>query len=232
MARDIVRVDGHETGSTMGISINAATRRQLFQGAACLLAALGANGAALADSRSERDARDVIANLVDHIFRLISADSGDPGMERRLMDAIESQVDLTLLARMSMGRHWRQANARQRDAFVEVFGRYVLTSFTSRLKSYAGADLGAAGENFVITGTQGAGRKDVIVRSRIMRRSGGPLGVDWRLRPRDGRLVIIDLVVEGVSLLITQRSEFAAVLQRIGVDGLIDELRSRVARTI
>jgi phospholipid transport system substrate-binding protein len=50
------------------------------------------------------------------------------------------------------------------------------------------------------------------------------------LRERPGEPVIIDLIVEGISLLVTQRSEFAAVLERSGVDGLLTELRARVAQ--
>ncbi|MGI9503029.1 MAG: MlaC/ttg2D family ABC transporter substrate-binding protein, partial [Geminicoccaceae bacterium] len=80
--------------------------------------------------------------------------------------------------------------------------------------------------------TQSVGKRDVIVRSRVTPPSGPPLNVDWRLRHRDGRPVIIDLVVEGVSLLITQRSEFGSVLERVGVDGLIRELRDRVAAQV
>jgi phospholipid transport system substrate-binding protein len=145
------------------------------------------------------------------------------------MAAIESQTDLTLLARMTMGRHWRRANARQREAFVETFGHYLLRSFAIRLKRYAGSDLSAARDSFSITGARDVGKNDVIVQSRITPPSGTPLRVDWRLRSQSGRLVIIDLVVEGVSLLVTQRSEFGAVLERAGIDGLITELQRRVA---
>jgi phospholipid transport system substrate-binding protein len=53
------------------------------------------------------------------------------------------------------------------------------------------------------------------------------LTVDWRLRPRDDRPVIIDLIIEGASLLVSQRSEFAAVIERSSMDGLLTELRAR-----
>lgn len=146
------------------------------------------------------------------------------------MAAIESQTDLSLLARMTMGRYWRSASIQQREAFVDLFRRYLLKSFTSRLKSYAGASMGKAKDHFVITGTRNVGKNDIVIRSRIEPPSGTPLEVDWRLRSRNDQLFVIDLVVEGISLLITQRSEFGSVLERIGVDGLISELRTRVAR--
>jgi len=170
-----------------------------------------------------------VGRLVDQILQLISSE--DRRQERRLMTAIEKQTDLTLLARMTMGRHWRRANARQQDAFVDIFGRYLLNSFATRLKRYASTNLDAARDSFTMISTQNVGKRDVVVQSRVTPPSGSPLRVDWRLRSRGGRLVIIDLVVEGVSLLITQRSEFGAVLERIGIDGLIVELQKRVAQT-
>ncbi|NJO37027.1 MAG: ABC transporter substrate-binding protein [Rhizobiales bacterium] len=166
---------------------------------------------------------------MDHVLQVIGSDQGDTSRERRLMAAIESQTDLSLLARMTMGRYWGQATAGQQDAFVDVFRRYLLQSFVSRLRRYAGADLGTARDRFEITATQSAGNGDVVVRSRIHPPAGQPLEVDWRLRSRNDRLFIIDLVVEGVSLLITQRSEFGSVLERVGIDGLIGELQNRVA---
>ncbi|MGI9500729.1 MAG: MlaC/ttg2D family ABC transporter substrate-binding protein [Geminicoccaceae bacterium] len=172
----------------------------------------------------------LINRLVEHILQVISDDGAGSGRERRLMAVIESETDLSLLARMIMGRYWRRATIQQREVFVDVFRRYLLQSFTSRFRRYAGTDLGNARDRFVITATQNAGKSDVVVRSRINPPSGAPLEVDWRLRSRNGRLFIIDLVVEGVSLLITQRSEFSSVLERIGIDGLIGELRGRVSR--
>jgi phospholipid transport system substrate-binding protein len=80
--------------------------------------------------------------------------------------------------------------------------------------------------------SQPAGKSDIVVRSRIHPPAGAPLDVEWRLRSRNGGMFIIDLVVEGISLLITQRSEFGSVLERVGIDGLISELQSRVAPAI
>ena len=56
-----------------------------------------------------------------------------------------------------------------------------------------------------------------------------PLKVDWRVRELDGGdLVAIDVIIEGVSLIVTQRSEFSSVIERSGMDGLLAELRQRV----
>lgn len=210
----------------MDFSINAVTRRQLFHGVTALVGSLVAGRAA---SAGENEAEKVVRRLVDHILQLIQSDTEGPRQIRRLMAAIESQTDLSLLARMTMGRHWRQATAEQRATFVDLFRSYLLQTFATRLQRYAGTDLADSRRRFEIMSTQAVNKRDVIVRSKIVPPFGPPLQVDWRLRDRDGRPVIIDLVVEGVSLLISQRSEFGAVLERAGVDGLIKELHRRVA---
>jgi phospholipid transport system substrate-binding protein len=215
----------------MDFSNNAVTRRQLFQGAAALLGLIAASRAGRAANGVERDAELVVNRLVDNILQLIQHDTGDQGQEPRLMAAIEGQTDLSLLARMIMGRHWRRATPDQQEAFVGLFRSYLLKSFSTRLRRYAGTDLSAARRRFAVLATETIGKTDVIVRSRVAPPSGPPLEVDWRLRQRDGRPVIIDLVVEGVSLLITQRSEFGTVLERVGVDGLIRELQVRIDAT-
>ncbi len=212
----------------MNFSINAVTRRQLFQGATALVGLIAASKTGRAANAAERDAEIAVNRLVDHILQLIQFDSQNDRQGRRLMAAIESQTDLSLLARMTMGRHWRYATSQQQNMFVDLFRSYLLYTFSSRLRRYAGADLSAARKRFKILSTQSIGKKDVIVRSRVTPPSSPPLSVDWRLRHRDGRPVIIDLVVEGVSLLITQRSEFGSVLERVGIDGLIRELKDRV----
>lgn len=195
-----------------------------------LFATFGCSQVGFSAAIGKQSARALVRGLVGQILEVIGAEGRGGERESRLMAAIESQTDLSLLARMTMGRYWRRASVRQREAFVDVFGRYLLSSFAARLRHYTGADLGAARERFRITGTKSVGKNDVLVRSRVTPPRGAPLAVDWRVRAKGDRLFIIDLVVEGVSLLVTQRSEFGSVLERIGIDGLIGELQARAAR--
>ncbi|MEC8370139.1 MAG: ABC transporter substrate-binding protein, partial [Pseudomonadota bacterium] len=75
-----------------------------------------------------------------------------------------------------------------------------------------------------------AGQSDVFVRTNITGERGRKLKVDWRVRRINDRYKIIDVVVEGVSMLVTQKAEFGAVLRQRGVDGLIGILRSQLDR--
>lgn len=213
----------------MDFSIDAVTRRKLLQGTTALMGVIAAARVGHAANSGEKEAELVVNRMVDNILQLIQHDTQDSRHEQQLMEAIESQTDLSLLARMTVGRYWRRATPRQQEVFVDLFRTYLLRSFSTRLRRYAGADLSVARRRFKILTTQPVGKKDVIVRSKVAPPSGPSLNVDWRLRHRNGRPVIIDLVVEGVSLLITQRSEFGSVMERVGIDGLIGQMQDRVA---
>ena len=138
----------------------------------------------------------------------------------QLVALLNGPIDLDLVARLILGRHWRTANEAQRAEYLELFRAFALHTLASRLDVYGGQD-------FEITGAKVVGRQDALVSTRIL--SGGPpLAVDWRVRELDDRsLVAIDVIVEGVSLIVTQRSEFGAVIERQGLDGLLAELRRR-----
>ena len=77
-------------------------------------------------------------------------------------------------------------------------------------------------------GAQQFADSDALVETEIKRPDGAPLKAAWRVRDINGHLKIIDVVVEGVSMALTQRQEFASVIQHSGLDGLISDLRNRV----
>jgi phospholipid transport system substrate-binding protein len=138
----------------------------------------------------------------------------------QLVALLSGPIDLDLVARLILGRHWRTANEAQRAEYLELFRAFALHTLASRLDVYGGQD-------FEIVGAKVVGRQDALVSTRILS-DGPPLAVDWRVRELDDRsLVAIDVIVEGVSLIVTQRSEFGAVIERHGLEGLLAELRRR-----
>ena len=142
--------------------------------------------------------------------------TSSPCLEERQPEA----SDLDLVARLILGRHWRTASAEQQEEYLELFRAFALHTLASRLDVYGGQD-------FEITGAKVVGRDDALVSTRILS-DGPPVAVDWRVRQRDDdSMVAIDVIVEGVSLIVTQRSEFGAVIERRGLDGLLAELRRR-----
>ena len=132
-----------------------------------------------------------------------------------LVALLEEPIDLDLVARLILGRYWRTADDGQRQQYLQLFREYALANLASKLHLYRG-------QSFEVTGAKVVSDQDALVTSRILSDGEPPLQVDWRLRERnDGGLVTIDLIVEGVSLIVTLRSEFASVIERQGFDGLL-----------
>jgi phospholipid transport system substrate-binding protein len=211
------------------MALDSIGRRRLLLAGGALVSWLARRRPALAVP-STGAAEEVVRRLVDQVWQLLAAGGIADVDQERLLLVLEEGTDLSLLGQLVLGRYWRQATDRQRAEYLRLFRRYMLQTFLQRLRQYVGSELGFAGERFQIIASRPVGERDVLVQSRVTPPSSQPLRVDWRLRERPGEPVIIDLIVEGISLLVTQRSEFAAVLERGGVDRLLTELQARISQ--
>ena len=181
---------------------------------------------------STADAEGVVNELAVQVWQVL--DRTELTEQERidgLAALLESRTDVPLLSRLVLGRHWNQLDDQQRAQYQELFRNVVMHSFARRLNLYAKDARGQLEDHFTIASSAPAGKQDVLVRSRVRPQSGDVLAVDWRLREGPDGPVVIDLIIEGVSLLVSQRSEFAAVIERSNMDGLLAELRARAGST-
>jgi phospholipid transport system substrate-binding protein len=175
---------------------------------------------------SVEDARTLIEQVSAKVLAILSDQAlSDRQKFDALVALLEGPIDLDLVARLILGRHWRTADDAQRQEYLELFREYALANLASKLHLYRG-------QSFEVTGAKVVSDQDALVSSRILSNGEPPLQVDWRLRQRDGGApVTIDLIVEGVSLIVTLRSEFGSVIERQGFAGLLVELRQRITQT-
>jgi phospholipid transport system substrate-binding protein len=168
-------------------------------------------------------ARTLVESVGAEVIGVLQADITNDEKLKRLVALLEDAIDVDLVARLILGRHWRGASEAQQKDYLELFRAYALDSLASKLHLYKG-------QQFEVTDSRVADKRDALVTTEILSNDRPPLHVAWRIRERDGgELVAIDVIVESVSLIITQRSEFASVIERRGLDGLLDELRSRLS---
>lgn len=122
-----------------------------------------------------------------------------------------------------MGRYWNQATDEQKKEYLRLFESMVVETYAKRFGEYQG-------QQVVVNKSRSEGEKDAIVNSKIVSQDGSPdVQLDWRVRYKNGEYRIVDVLVEGVSMTLTQRSEFSSVIQRGGgnIDVLIEKLRTR-----
>jgi phospholipid transport system substrate-binding protein len=170
----------------------------------------------------------VVQGLVEDIWTTLNTKGlDDSNRVDQLMTMLEARTDVGLISRLALGRYWNQLPEAQQQEYQALFRDVVIRSMARRLNGYAEDAKGPIEERFQILSSGPAGADDTLVRSKVFPRNGEPLALDWRLRAGDAGPVIIDLIVEGASLLVSQRSEFAAVTERQDLDGLLAELRAR-----
>jgi phospholipid transport system substrate-binding protein len=202
-------------------------RRQMLSLAAGLLV-LAPLTDAIPASASNLSAEQVVQGLVEDIWTTLNSDGVDEsGRVDQLVGLLEARTDVSLISRLALGRYWNRLPEAQRHDYQELFRDVVIRSLARRLNSYAEDAKGPIEERFRVLSSAPAGGDDTLVRSKVFPSNGQPLALDWRLRAGDAGPLIIDLIVEGASLLVSQRSEFAAVIERQNLDGLLAELRAR-----
>jgi phospholipid transport system substrate-binding protein len=161
-------------------------------------------------------AAEVLNNKTDPAVRLA-----------RFRELFHSDFDSSGLARFVLGRYWRNASAEEQREFVQLFGDYVVFVYTARLSNFGG-------ESLKVRGSRSDGDGVIVSTEVITPGAATPLHIDWRLVTDNGAYKINDLIVEGVSMAVTQRSEFASVVQRNGgqVRGLIAMMREKTASAV
>ncbi len=134
---------------------------------------------------------------------------------------LQESFDMKTIGRFSLGRYWRVASPEQRKEYQDLFENMVINVYSQRFSDYQG-------QNFETRGFRSDGPSDAIVTSFIVPDNGPEVQVDWRVRYKNDQYRIIDVIVEGVSMSVTQRSDFSSVIQRGGgdVQVLLNHLRS------
>lgn len=123
---------------------------------------------------------------------------------------LEKRFDLKSIGRFAMGRYWRQMSDAQKDEYTDLFQAMVIEVYSRRFSEYQGQEIH-------VQSARAEGSRDALVSSLIKDNAGGPdIRLDWRLRYKNGQYRVIDIIVEGVSMALTQRAEFASIIQRGG----------------
>lgn len=169
-------------------------------------------------------AKELVANMAEQAIGTLRSTEGDlASREARLRHILVENFDMDTIAKNAMGRYWSKATPDQKRSYVSAFSDYVVATYARRFGGYAGEELKIVSE-------REAGRGDVLVGTQIARSGGPPIEAEWRVNVDSGPAKVVDVLVENVSMAVTQRSEFASVIRRHGVDGLIQVLQARAGR--
>jgi phospholipid transport system substrate-binding protein len=198
-------------------------RRNTYRAVGIALLMLTCAAAAPREAAAQ-DAASFISNLGTRGLQALNPSLSEAQKEAGFRELLVSNFDLPGISRFVLGAYARAMPPAALQEFEPLFRDYLARVYTQRLSRYGDAP-------FRVTGTRPFGG-EVVVASQVWTNGSSPVDIDWHVQNRDGRFVVTDVVVGGVSMKATQRSEFASIIQRNGgrADSLIAALRQQLAQ--
>ena len=180
--------------------------------------------------------QDNIGNRAETFIAILSSEALNIATEKSLTKQtrqakiailLNDGFDMPWIARFVLGRNWRLATPSQRKEYLNLFKSIIEHTYSRQFQDYSD-------QKIVIKGHKLGNRKYIFVSSRIFdpTRSNVNIDVNWRIVPAGSSFKIVDVVIEGVSMGVTQRNEYASVLKRNGnnIAALIEAMRQSLNR--
>jgi phospholipid transport system substrate-binding protein len=143
--------------------------------------------------------------------------------QQRFRTMFKEYFDLPGIGRFVLARYWKAATPDEQQKFTTLFEDVIVYTWSRRFSEYNGQTL-------KVTGKQPDGDDGTLVKSSIVGKTSGNFGVDWRIRKRPEGFKVLDVVVEGVSMAITYRQDYATVISQTGsFAGLLAQMEKQVA---
>jgi phospholipid transport system substrate-binding protein len=169
-------------------------------------------------------AKSMITDLTQQAITILKTEKGDLDQrENKFRKILTKYFAMQSISQTVAGQHWREMSPKQQAEFQKLFSEWVLKTYSRRFGGYEG-------ENISVDNASAVGRGSILVNTTVS----GPSRnnkVAWRVR-QDGKESnkIVDVSVDGVSMLVTQRSEIASIVKNKGVEGMLETLRDHVQK--
>jgi phospholipid transport system substrate-binding protein len=208
------------------------SRRSLIIAATAALIAAScpaafAQGPSTAASAAVTEGSQFVTNLASRaVNELTTDDLPVPERVSRFRVLLTEAFDVPAIARFVLGRYWRVASESERAEYLKLFENFIVQNYIQRFNDFAGAEIR-------VLQTRASQENEVVSTMEAALPSRPAARFDIRMRRDDGHFKIFDVVVEGISMSVTQRDDFAAVIQRNGgkVEGLLASLREKTKGT-
>jgi phospholipid transport system substrate-binding protein len=200
-------------------------KKSRFAALAIITACLGAAAVGAATQTTEPgSAKALIEETVAQVVGVLRDKSRSTPQRRLELEKIaHSRFDFRTMARLVLARDWKKLDSAKRDEFVDQFTTYLANDYGSRIDRYQQEEVAVLGE-------QPKPRGDVDVRTKIVGGQNDGAIVDYRMRKgKDGSWRIIDVVIEGISLVANFRDQFREVIARGGPEALLQKLKEKNA---
>jgi phospholipid transport system substrate-binding protein len=195
--------------------LNKITRRTFLASAASTFAFAATPLLAL----TEASARGLVDNLVAKINSVIASGKSEAGMIKEFQGIFRRYADVSIMAQYALGVDGRSASAGQKRAFTKAFEGYIARKYGKRFREFIGGKIEVKSARQIKAGYE--------VKTTAFLRGESPFEVTFLVSSKSGKVLFFNLFIEGVNLLLTERTEIGALLDRNGgnMDKMIADLK-------
>jgi phospholipid transport system substrate-binding protein len=139
----------------------------------------------------------------------------------RIIDEIDKTIDSSWISRFVLGKNYRNFSDPQKERFKELYRQFMINTYAPKFKDYNG-------KKFTVLSVE---KQKIFYVARcefLPHDSNTPISFDFRVRAKNNKLLVLDFVAEGVSLIETQRSEFDSAISKNGISKFIEDMENRV----
>jgi phospholipid transport system substrate-binding protein len=172
-----------------------------------------------------KNAETFMSTIGDQVINLLTDKTiSDQERANQFRDILEARFNVKAIGKFVLGRYWKQANDDEKQKFLNLFEETTVASYATRFKDYTS-------ERFEVLGSRPESDGGITVMTQIVRPNSQTIPIDWKIFEKNGELRIYDVILEGISMGITQRSEYASVIQKGGgrVDALNQALEDKLS---
>jgi len=166
-----------------------------------------------------------VRTYVEEIGNKIIKIAGEKGSESKKRDkiisVIDDAIDADWLARFVLSRNYKTSTEAQKERFTKLYRDFMINTYGPKFKNYNG-------KKFTVNEVTEQNGFYIAKAEFLPHDSNVPISVNFRVKERNGKLMILDFIAEGVSLIETQRSEFNSAIAQKGMDQFLDDLADRV----
>jgi len=174
-------------------------------------------------SAGVQDASSYVEKLGTQAVAVISNKKlSKPQKQKALEKIFADNVDIAWVGKFVMGRFWRTATDDQKKRYLKEYQSFILTHYASRFAEYSSGTFSVIGKK-----DDGENEYTISMSMKATDEKAEPVFVDYRVRKEGAGFKVFDVIVEGVSMITTQRSEFGALLSDKGIDYLIEQLATK-----
>ncbi len=164
-----------------------------------------------------------VQELGDKVIGLLQQEQSPAERREDFRRLLTENFDLRKVSRAVLGLYSRRATDEQLKRYRIVYVDYVIAIYSGLFEKYAG-------ETITVIGSVPVSDGDMLVQSQINQPNGPPTVLAFRVRGSENGFKVLDVMVEGISMLVTQRSDFASVIRREGIDGFLDRMQEVAQR--